>query len=65
MRSQWHCGSIGSGGGGSGGGTCSFDGDTLVLTEDGYEPIRDLIAYEDRVWSRDENTGEADWKTVL
>lgn len=51
-------------GGGGGGGGCSFDGSTLVLTEEGYKPIRDLIAYEDRVWSRDENTDHQGWKTV-
>lgn len=44
--------------------TCSFHGDTLVLTMDGFEPIASLTAGEDYVWARNEYTGDADWKPV-
>lgn len=43
---------------------CSFHGDTLVLTLDGYKPIKRLAAGQDLVWSRDEYTGETNWKAV-
>ena len=46
-------------------GTCSFDGDTLVLARDGYTPIRDIEAGLDQVWGKSELTGEAGWKGVL
>ncbi|WP_299632600.1 polymorphic toxin-type HINT domain-containing protein [uncultured Roseobacter sp.] len=44
---------------------CSFHGDTLVLTDVGMIPIRDIRVGEHRVWSRDEYTGETGWKDVL
>lgn len=44
---------------------CSFHGDTLVLTETGMVPIRDIRAGEHRVWAMDEFTGETGWKDVL
>jgi RHS repeat-associated protein len=44
---------------------CSFHGDTLVLTSEGYVEIRDVRAGEDFVWARDETTGEMAWKLVL
>lgn len=43
---------------------CSFHGDTLVLTNSGMVPIRD-INIGDLVWSMDDNTGAAGWKSVL
>lgn len=46
-------------------GRCSFDGDTLVLSRNGYTPIRDIEAGRDQVWARSEHTGEAGWKGVL
>lgn len=46
-------------------GNCSFHGDTLVKTKDGYEPIKSLQVGEDWVWSRNEYTGEMDWKQVV
>jgi RHS repeat-associated protein len=45
-------------------GTCSFDGATLVKTSQGFLPIRDLRT-EDRVWSRDERSGQSGFKVVL
>ena len=47
------------------GGPCSFDGDTLVKTIDGYKPIKTLQAGHDFVWAKDEFTGDTDWKPVL
>jgi RHS repeat-associated protein len=44
--------------------TCSFDGDTLVKTDNGFSPIRDL-RIGDSVWARDEYTGDMDFKAVL
>jgi hypothetical protein len=44
---------------------CSFHGDTLVLTEAGMTPIRDIQANEDRVWAKDETTGKTGWRDVL
>jgi len=44
--------------------TCSFHGDTQVLTRDGFEPIKSLIAGKDFVWARNEYSGEMDWKPV-
>lgn len=46
-------------------GNCSFHGDTLVKTKDGYEPIKSLKVGEDWVWSRNEFTGEMDWKPII
>ena len=45
--------------------TCSFDGDTLVLTEVGKTPIRDIRAGDDRVWARDELSGDSSWRDVV
>jgi len=44
---------------------CSFDGDTLVVTEEGYKPIRDIRANKDRVLAKDERSGDLGWKDVL
>lgn len=44
--------------------TCSFHGDTRVLTKDGYEPIKSLVVGKDSVWARDESTGKMDWKPI-
>ena len=46
-------------------GLCSFDGDTLVRTRSGYQPIRDVEPGRDTVWARDERTGHAGWREVL
>jgi hypothetical protein len=46
-------------------GACSFHGDTLVKTSDGYLPIRDLRAGKHQVWSRDQNTQTMAYKPVL
>lgn len=43
---------------------CSFHGDTLVLTKDGLKPIRSITPGLDYAWSRDETSGQADWKLV-
>lgn len=45
--------------------TCSFHGDTLVLTDRGKVPIRDILPGVHRVWSMSEYTGETGWKDVL
>ena len=45
--------------------TCSFDGDTLVLTEVGKKPIKEIQSGQDRVWARDEHTGKMGWRDVL
>ncbi len=47
------------------GGLCSFSGDTLVVTENGYKPIQNITAGQDRVWARDEQTGRMGWQDVL
>jgi len=44
---------------------CSFDGDTLVHTDRGFVPIRDVRVGDDRVWARHETTGEMGWKRVI
>lgn len=44
---------------------CSFAGETLVKTENGYLQIQDIKAGEHRVWARDELTGSMDWQDVL
>jgi len=46
-------------------GLCSFSGDTLVVTRNGYLPIRDIKPGVDEVWARDEYTGNAGWRAVL
>lgn len=46
-------------------GTCSFHGDTLVLTRRGMVPIKDVREGEDDVWAQNEHTGEESWKRVL
>ena len=45
-------------------GLCSFHGDTQVLTSGGYSPIKDLEAGMS-VWSRNDQTGQMDWKSIL
>lgn len=44
---------------------CSFHGDTQVLTKEGFEPIRSLIAGEDHVFARNEYTGDTGWKPII
>jgi hypothetical protein len=44
---------------------CSFHGDTLVKTSDGFQPIRDLEVGVDLVWAKHEQTGEEAWKPVV
>jgi hypothetical protein len=44
---------------------CSFHGDTPVLTESGYKNIRDLQVGVDRVWARNEFTGDQALKPVI
>lgn len=44
---------------------CSFAGDTLVVTQNGYTEIENIIAGHDRVWARNEHTGEMGWRDVL
>lgn len=44
--------------------TCSFHGDTQVLTKEGFEPIKSLVVGQDYVWSKNEYTGETDWKPI-
>ncbi len=46
-------------------GLCSFAGDTLVSTREGYRPIRDIEAGRDEVWAREEHTGQSGWRAVL
>lgn len=45
--------------------SCSFHGDTLVLSDAGMIPIRDIHPDDHRVWAKDEVTGETGWKPVL
>lgn len=49
---------------GCGKNSCSFHGDTNVLTKNGLKPIRLLIVGKDLVWSRSESTGDFDWKPI-
>ncbi|HEB0655548.1 TPA: hypothetical protein RY214_002254 [Pseudomonas aeruginosa] len=44
--------------------TCSFHGDTQVLTKDGFKSIKLLVVGQDYVWSRSEYTGDMDWKPI-
>ncbi|MBX3630241.1 MAG: hypothetical protein KF908_10105 [Nitrosomonas sp.] len=44
---------------------CSFDGNTLVLTKNGFVPIASLDTDMDFVWARNEYTGDVDWKPVI
>lgn len=46
-------------------GLCSFSGDTLVSTRDGYRAIRDIEPGLDEVWAKDEHTGRSGWRQVL
>ena len=43
---------------------CSFHGDTLVLTNAGYQKIHALKENGYKVWSRDESSGLMDWQQV-
>ncbi len=45
-------------------GTCSFHGETLILTRRGEVPIRD-VHVGDEVMARDEASGETAWKAVV
>ncbi|MBR0959531.1 polymorphic toxin-type HINT domain-containing protein [Bradyrhizobium japonicum] len=45
-------------------GTCSFDANTLVATEQGPQPISALVSGQ-KVLARSEDTGEVGWKRVL
>jgi RHS repeat-associated protein len=44
---------------------CSFDADTLVLSERGLVPIASIRPLQDRVWSTHEESGNSDWNMVL
>src|SRR5690606_200248 len=44
--------------------TCSFHGDTQVLTREGFRAIKSLVAGQDYVWSRSEFTGDMGWKPI-
>jgi hypothetical protein len=44
--------------------TCSFDGGTFVKTLLGYTQIKDIRAGQDKVWSRDTETGEMGYRLV-
>ncbi len=57
-------GKVGKGIGRAFRGTCSFHGDTLVLTADGMMPISQIVPGM-LVWSRDPATGEMGLKPVL
>ncbi len=57
-------GKVGKGIGRAFRGTCSFHGDTLVLTADGMMPISQIVPGT-LVWSRDPATGEMGLKPVL
>lgn len=46
-------------------GLCSFHGDTLVLTKNGYIPISEIQPDKSKVWAKSETTGKSDWKNVL
>lgn len=43
---------------------CSFHGSTLVKTLRGMVPIKDIEVGRDYAWSKNEFTGEQDWKEV-
>jgi len=44
--------------------TCSFHGDTHVVTSNGPIPIKDVVEGQTLVWARDEYSGETGWKAV-
>ena len=44
--------------------SCSFSGDTLVMTTEGFIPIMDIEPMKQRVWARSDETGHWDWKPV-
>ncbi len=46
------------------GGTCSFSGDMFVRTMLGLTPIKDIKAGTDKVWARDQQTGEMGYRLV-
>lgn len=43
---------------------CSFHGSTLVKTLRGMVPIKDIEVGRDYAWSKNEYTGEQDWKKI-
>lgn len=43
---------------------CSFHGSTLVKTLRGMVPIKDIEVWRDYAWSKNEFTGEQDWKKI-
>ena len=45
--------------------SCSFAGNTIVLSRRGAVPIQDLVAGNDEVWAREEATGTMGWQPVL
>lgn len=49
---------------GCGNKSCSFHGDTDVLTKKGLKPIKKIVAGQDLVWSRSDVSGDSDWKQV-
>jgi len=44
--------------------SCSFSGDTLVVTDEGLTPIKSISANGIKVWSRNPDTGQMGWKVV-
>jgi hypothetical protein len=44
---------------------CSFDGGTLVQTDNGFVPIEDIVPGRHQVLSRNKETGEVDFKPVI
>lgn len=44
--------------------TCSFHGDTLVLTMQGLKPIKSLRVGKDKVWGKNEQSGHAGWRDL-
>lgn len=46
-------------------GGCSFDGSTVVITEQGLKPISQLQIGLDRVLARDEQSGDQQYKNIL
>lgn len=45
--------------------TCSFHGETGVITSNGIQKIRDITAGDTLVWSKNDKTGESSWQPVL
>lgn len=45
--------------------SCSFRGDTLVLTKNGLSPIASLAPGKDMIWAKHEVTGDTAWKPLV